>query len=118
MATFQLNSQGLLFRQRGINGNVNRAQQQAGKIGHRPLWTVLAEDGDAITPADTPCGERSRCPNHVAVKLARGDGDPLDSLLVQHDPVLVALDYGAKDVVDGLVHSRSVLPLNSSPHPR
>ncbi len=95
----------LLFRQRGINRDVDCSQEHGGEIGHLPFGAVLAEDGHPVAFGDAPLSQRARRSDHVAVKLARGDGNPLDGLFVEHHLVEVALDDREEDVVDGPVHS-------------
>src|SRR6202044_2236420 len=91
---------GLLGRERGIERNRHRAEQQRRHIRDRPLRPVLAEDGDAIALADAAALQGPRRANRGSTKLLRRHRQPRAALAMQHGPFEIALDRGEENIVE------------------
>ncbi len=61
----------LLGRQRRIERDRNRSEQQARHVGHGPLGTVFAEQCNAIAGLDSPGMEGAGSARHAFAKFAR-----------------------------------------------
>ena len=61
----------------GIDGHIDSANGERGKIGDSPLPAVFADEGDAISLLRTPAQKcRGQGPNPL-INLVRGDGLPM-----------------------------------------
>ena len=90
---------GLLGRERGIDRDRHRAQQQASEVCDHPLRPVLAQNGNPIASINIPASQRARYPSNSGKKGFRRNRNPPFLPPVQHNPGMPPSDHREKNVV-------------------
>ena len=91
---------GLVRGERGVKRDGNSSEQQAGYVGNRPLGTIFAEEGDAITRLNAPRLKGAGSAGNFLSELTGRNGQPFPGLAIEHGPVEIALDGGEEDIVE------------------
>ena len=95
----------------GIHRHRNGSEQQDRKIRGRPLWTILAENGNAIASIYAELLQHAHSGSHIALQVRRRNGKPLSRLAIKHGAREVALDGGKENIVQcGDAHELEISP--------
>ena len=98
---------GLVGRERGIDRDRDRSQQQGSEVGDCPLRPVLAQNGNPVTAADAPTSQPARHSCDTPAKRVRRNRAPFIPQLLQHHPGMLALHHGKEHIVKGAqAHSK------------
>ena len=97
----------LLGRERGIDRDRDRAQQQGSEVRNRPLRPVLAQNGNPVAATDAPVPQAARHRHDPLAKRLRRNRAPLIPQPLQHHLGMLALNHSKKHIVKSAqAHSR------------
>jgi hypothetical protein len=92
---------GLLRRKGGIHRNRYRAEEQDSEVSGRPLGTILAENRDPVTWANSKLLQGADGSSDISVEVGGGNREPFSSFAVEHGAFETVLAGGKENIVEG-----------------
>ena len=89
----------LLGGQGGIDGHIDSAQHQGSEVHHRPLPTILRQQGDAVAFENAPGAKDVRQGIDASQKLVAGYGEPVTRRILPQDSALALAGRDQRDYI-------------------